>query len=165
MAQSKSFQSSRRQFLTTAALGATAMIAAPSVITAQKTDKKDSVIGQGDYQYEVTHNWPKLPSEYSWQTTHNVAVDKENNLYVIHEGDLKKKDHPAIFVFDSDGKFIRAFGSEFQGGGHGIEVRQEGSEQFLYICNYPQHQVIRQTHTERRKRLDPPRSDGSGYLC
>lgn len=31
---------------------------------------------------------------------------------------------------------MRAFGSEFQGGGHGIEVRREGSEEFLYVCGY-----------------------------
>ncbi|MFM8890106.1 MAG: hypothetical protein ACKOTB_00530, partial [Planctomycetia bacterium] len=50
----------------------------------------------------------------------------------------EKKDHPAIFVFGPDGTFIRAFGSQFQGGGHGIEVRKEGSEEFLYVCGYQQ---------------------------
>jgi hypothetical protein len=55
---------------------------------------------------------------------------------VIHEGKKDLKDHPAIFVFDGDGKFVRAFGSQFQGGGHGIEVREEGGQEFLYICNY-----------------------------
>jgi len=36
----------------------------------------------------------------------------------------------------STGTFIRAFGSEFQGGGHGIEIRKEGNEEFLYVCGY-----------------------------
>ncbi|MEM1443386.1 MAG: hypothetical protein AAGF67_13650, partial [Verrucomicrobiota bacterium] len=67
---------------------------------------------------------------------HNVAVDNDGCLYVIHEGDEKQKDHPAIFVFDPDGKFMRAFGSQFQGGGHGLEVRTEGNEQFLYVTGY-----------------------------
>ena len=44
------------------------------------------------------------------------------------------KEHPSVFVFDKKGRFIRAFGNQFQGGGHGIEVRQEGSEEFLYVC-------------------------------
>jgi hypothetical protein len=39
-------------------------------------------------------------------------------------------------VFDQKGKFVRTFGNQFQGGGHGIEVRTEGKEQFLYVCAY-----------------------------
>jgi hypothetical protein len=65
-----------------------------------------------------------------------VAVDSEQNLYVIHEGDVKKKEHPSIFVFDSDGEYVRSFGQEFQGGGHGLEIRTEGSQQFLYVTGY-----------------------------
>ncbi len=128
---------SRRRFLASAAAGAAATVAAPAVITAQKSDSK-LVLGSGDHRFEVEHNWPQLPSKYTWQTTHNVAVDEEGMLYVIHEGRANLKDHPSIFVFDKDGKFVRAFGSEFQGGGHGIEVRKEGNETFLYVCAYQQ---------------------------
>jgi hypothetical protein len=69
-------------------------------------------------------------------------VDEASNLYVIHEGHEDKKDHPSIFVFDAKGTFVRAFGNQFQGGGHGIEVRKEGSEEFLYICAYQQVKTI-----------------------
>ncbi|MDP1797467.1 MAG: twin-arginine translocation signal domain-containing protein [Planctomycetaceae bacterium] len=126
---------SRREFLVTSAAATAAIVGAPAVITAQKSDKP-LIVGEGDYRYEVQHEWPQLPSQYSWQTTHNVAVDKAGNLYVIHEGRADLKDHPSIFVFDSEGKFIRAFGSQFQGGGHGIEIRSEGNEEFLYVCAY-----------------------------
>ncbi|MCO6454552.1 MAG: peptidase [Pirellulaceae bacterium] len=126
----------RRQFLGATVAGA-AVLAAPAVVTASKTDSK-TIVGQGDYRYEVLHDWPQLPDKYTWQTTHNVAVDKAGNLYVIHEGREELKDHPSIFVFDADGKFVRAFGSQFQGGGHGIEVRQEGGEEYLYVCAYQQ---------------------------
>ena len=125
---------SRRCFLSNATVTA---IAAPRLLLAKK-DSTQLVIGEGAYQYEVQHNWAQLPTKYSWQTTHNVAVDAEGLLYVIHEGRENQKDHPSIFVFDRKGKFIRAFGSQFQGGGHGIEVRTQGSEQFLYVCAYQQ---------------------------
>ncbi|WP_166823653.1 NHL repeat-containing protein [Thalassoroseus pseudoceratinae] len=127
----------RREFLAQSATATAAIVAAPAVITAAKTDKP-LIVGEGEHRYEVQHNWPELPSEYTWQTTHNVAVDKSGNLYVIHEGRANLKDHPSIFVFDANGKFIRAFGNQFQGGGHGLEVRQEGSEEFLYVCAYQQ---------------------------
>ena len=127
---------SRRRFLAATAT-ATAALAMPRVITAQKSEKQ-LVIGEGEYRYEVLHNWPQLPDKYRWQTTHNVAVDKEGLLYVIHEGRENQKDHPSIFVFDHDGKFVRAFGNQFQGGGHGLEVITEGREQFLYVTGYQQ---------------------------
>jgi hypothetical protein len=124
---------SRRRFLTAAAVAA----AAPQLLTAQKSEKQ-LVIGTGAFRYEVLHHWAQLPDKYSWQTTHNVAVDREGLLYVMHEGRENLKEHPSIFVFDSEGKFVRAFGSQFQGGGHGLEVRTEGAEQFLYVTGYQQ---------------------------
>ena len=126
---------SRRRFVQTTAAGAVATIGAPSILTAKKIDSP-LIVGEGDHQYRVEHAWPKLPDKYTWQTTHNVAVDKANNLYVIHEGRQEQKDHPSIFVFDAKGKFVRAFGSEFQGGGHGIEVHEEDGTEYLYVCAY-----------------------------
>ena len=128
-------QSSRRQFLSTAAAGGALIAGAPLAFTASRTSD-EVIIGEGDFKYRIRHAWPELPDKYTWQTTHNVAVDKSRNLYVIHEGRGNQKDHPSIFVFDSNGKFIRAFGAQFQGGGHGIEVRQEGNEEFLYVAAY-----------------------------
>lgn len=126
----------RRTFLASAAAaGVAAALGAPRVVTAKKTDTK-LVIGEGEHRFEVHHEWPQLPDKYTWQTTHNVAVDKAGNLYVIHEGRAELTDHPSIFVFDDKGKFIRAFGEQFQGGGHGLEIREEGGEEFIYVCAY-----------------------------
>lgn len=126
---------SRRSFLSTAAAGSAAILSAPAIATASKTDKP-LIVGEGEYQFEVQHHFPQLPEKFSWQTTHNVAVDSEGNLYVIHEGRRELVDHPAIFVFDNTGRYLRSFGAQFQGGGHGIEIRREGSEEFLYVCAY-----------------------------
>lgn len=128
----------RRRFIASTALAA---FAAPRVLTAQKTDKS-LVVGEGAHRYEVLHNWAQLPDQYSWQTTHNVAVDRDGLLYVIHEGRENLKDHPSIFVFDTKGKLVRAFGNQFQGGGHGLEVITEGKEQFLYVTAYQQLKVF-----------------------
>jgi hypothetical protein len=133
MHRSKSSVSRRRFLASTAAVAA--ITAAPAAWTHAKT-LKPLIVGDGEHQFEVQHEWPQLPAKYTWQTTHNVAVDKAGNLYVIHEGRENQKDHPSIFVFDAEGRFIRAFGEQFQGGGHGIEIRQEGSEEFLYVCAY-----------------------------
>src|SRR5262245_35226543 len=99
---------SRRQFLKPAAVGSAAVLAAPAIVTAKKTDALP-VIGTGDHQYEVIHNWPQLPVEFKWQTTHNVAFDKDGLLYVIHQGNMNQPEHPTIFVFDAEGKYVRSF--------------------------------------------------------
>jgi len=125
---------SRRAFAGATALAAAAA-ATPAFARARRLGN-ETIVGEGAHTFRVRHHFPQLPDKYTWQTTHNVAVDAAGNLYVIHEGKKEQKDHPAIFVFDPAGKFIRAFGSEFQGGGHGIEVRLEGNEEFLYVSGY-----------------------------
>ena len=131
----------RRRFLKSTAAGAAATLSVPAILSAKKGDSP-LVIGQGDYRYEVQHDFAELPSEFSWQTTHNVAVDNAGNLYVIHEGHASKKDHPSIFVFDANGKYIRSFGNQYQGGGHGLEVRDENGTEFLYVTGYQQVKMI-----------------------
>lgn len=129
----------RRTFLKQSTIAAAAALAAPMIWTSKTRGAEDQlVIGTGPHQYRVHHQWAKLPEPYSWQTTHNVAVDAAHNLYVIHEGRENLKDHPSIFVFDPTGKYIRSFGAQFQGGGHGLEVRKEGNEEFLYVTAYQQ---------------------------
>ena len=124
----------RRRFLQTAA--ATTAVA-PAILTGKRTAAQ-GVIGSGDHRFRFDHNWAKLPEPFSWQITHGVAVDPENNLYVIHEGDVTKPGHPSIFVFSPEGKLIRSFGELFQGGGHGVDIRVEGGETFLYVAAYQQ---------------------------
>lgn len=127
---------SRRRFLSAAPVAA---LGGLNLITSCKAPSRPGsgiIVGEGEHQYEVIHSWANLPDKYTWQITHNVAVDSENRLYVIHEGDHAQQDHPAIFVFDEQGDFIKAFGNQFQGGGHGLEVRKEADGEFLYVTGY-----------------------------
>lgn len=127
---------SRRAFAGMAALAAAAT--ATPVVAKIRRVGNETILGDGAHTFRVRHNFPQLPDRFTWQTTHNVAVDSGGNLYVIHEGHKDKKEHPSIFVFAPDGTFIRAFGSQFQGGGHGIEVHKEGGTEYLYVCGYQQ---------------------------
>src|ERR1044071_9689852 len=128
---------SRRRFVSTAATTTAAALALPRVLTAQKSSQQ-LVIGGGAHRYEVLHNWAQLPDRHSRQTTHHDAPDPDGLLYGLHDGRENLKEPPSIFVFDGQGRFVRAFGSQFQGGGHGLEVRTEGNEQFLYVTGYQQ---------------------------
>ena len=129
---------SRRTFVKQAAAGSLVALATPAILTASKTDSTKSIVGAGDYQYEVDHNWAQLPEKFTWQTTHNVAVGRDGVVYVIHEGRGDQAEHDAIFAFDPDGAYVRSFGKQFQGGGHGLELRTEGSDEFVYATAYQQ---------------------------
>jgi len=124
----------RRNFLRTSSVAAAAVATGPMLFgTQDKAGTKTARIGSGEFVYECNHAWGTLPEGYAWQTTHNVAVDAGGLVYITHQGIGKLMD--TVLVFDSTGKFVRSFGKEFHGGGHGIDIRKEGSEEFLYLTN------------------------------
>lgn len=127
----------RRTFLkSTAAVSATLSSGPILLGTEDKAGSKAPRVGTGEHTYECDHNWGELPPDYTWQTTHNVAVDSEGLVYITHQG-LKaaKKNMDCVMVFDPKGKFVRSFGKDWHGGGHGIEIRKEGSDEFIYLTN------------------------------
>jgi len=122
----------RRDFLkgTTAALASAPLLYGMT----DKADAKKVTVGEGEHKYECHHNWGMLPASLKWQTTHNVTVDSNGLVYVTHQG-IGKDVMDTVVVFDPQGKFVRSFGKEWYRGGHGIEVRKEGSDEFLYLSN------------------------------
>ncbi len=131
----------RRSFLKQAA----AAVAAPAVLNAaDKADSKNPILGYGDYKYECIHNWGQLPDTLRWETTHGVTIDAEGLVYIKHQGHGGMV-MDTIVVFDPAGKFVRSFGKEYYPGGHGIDVRKEGKEEFLYLCDIHNRQVVKTT--------------------
>jgi hypothetical protein len=122
----------RRRFLQTAAVAAAS---GPLVLGAtDKAGAKAARVGAGEHTYECTHNWGTLPAGLEWQTTHNVGVDSQGLVYVTHQV-TGKKDLDTVVVFDPAGKFVRSFGKQWHAGGHGLDIRKEGSDEFLYLCH------------------------------
>lgn len=126
----------RRDFLKqTAAAGAAALAAGPIFLhAADKAGTKTAVIGRDQYRYECLHDWGELPSSIQWQTTHGVAIDADGLVYITHQG-YGKDVMDTVVVFDPQGKYVRSFGKQWHGGGHGIDVRKEGGEEFLYLSH------------------------------
>lgn len=139
MTSLKNAQPTRREFCATTAIG---VAGAMSLSTVSKAKSVDTTVGTDEHAYRVDHDWAQLPEKFSWQTTHNVATGSDGLVYIIHEGRFDQTDHPSIFVFDADGAYVRSFGQQFQGGGHGIEVKRENGEDFLYICAYQRQRSI-----------------------
>lgn len=123
---------------------------APLVLgAARKADPASPIIGAGEHQYECHHGWGTPPASVHWFNTHGVAVDSSGLVYVKHQG-AGGEPMDTIVVFDPDGKAVRSFGKEYHGGGHGIDIRKEGSDEFLYLCDIENRQVVKSTVTGER---------------
>ena len=132
----------RRQFLAAAAVATNG----PTLLgMTRKTEDASPVIGTGAHTYQCVHNWGELPNDNSWQTSHNISIDSEGLVYITHQGVGKKMD--TVLVFDPKGKFVRSFGKEWHGGGHGIEIRKEGTDEFIYLSNTwtPEMKLVKAT--------------------
>lgn len=134
---------SRRRFLKTAVTGVVASSCLPTLLGAEKKSQgRPVVVGRGEYRYEALHNWGEVPDHIQWGDTHGVAVDEAGFIYVKHRS---QGDEPmdGIVVFDETGKFVRSFGKEYHRGGHGIDIRKEGGQEFLYLCDIHNRLVVK----------------------
>lgn len=138
---------SRRRFLHTAAAATLATAAGPVILGAErKSESGLPVIGAGEHTYEVHHGWGELPDHIVWGDTHGVAIDAAGLVYIKHRSDAAEP-MDAIAVFDPTGKFVRSFGKEYHSGGHGIDIRREGNEEFLYLSDIHNRQVVKTSLT------------------
>ena len=141
--RSSASSADRREFLkATGAAAVTAVVAPAAIHAADKSGSKPPVIGEGKHRYECHHGWGELPSHLTWEVTHGVTIDAAGLIYIKHQG-LGRKPMDTIVVFEPSGKFVRSFGKEIYPGGHGIDIRKEGGEEFLYLCDRSHREVIK----------------------
>lgn len=102
--------------------------------------RDDPVLGAGEHSYRWVPGWAKLPPGMELGSTHGcIAVDKQDNVYVNTDTER------AVVVFDREGRFVRSFGKELAGGLHGMLLRAEGGQEFLYLAHLGRHEVLKTT--------------------
>jgi hypothetical protein len=128
----------RRSFLATAGVA----VATPFILgVTDKAGTKTPILGEGEHTYEAFHDWGDLPRTIRYGNTHGVCEDSQGQIYVHHTVHATSESQDTIVVFDETGKFVRSWGRQFKGGAHGLSIRKEGSEEFLYLCDY-QHGIV-----------------------
>ena len=124
-------KTTRREFL---AAAAAAPVLSPILLgTQDKSGSKPPVLGSGAHTYEALHDWGELPARIKWGNTHGVVEDSQGNIYVHHTVHATSDSADSMVVFDKKGKFIRSWGKEFRGVAHGLHIRKEGRDEFLYL--------------------------------
>ena len=91
-----------------------------------------TIVGQGDYKYEIKENWAKLPDGWSFKEVAAVGVDRQDNVYCFTRGE-----HPVI-VFDRDGNFLRSWGEGQYIRAHGVHM---GPDNSIYLTDDGGHFV------------------------
>jgi hypothetical protein len=135
----------RREFLASATIAAVASSAPMFLGATDKSGSKAPILGQGDYKYEAIHDWGELPRTIRYGNTHGVCEDSQGNIYVHHTVNASSENLDTMVVFDHNGKFVRSWGRQFKGGAHGLSIRKEGSEEFLYLCDFMHGVVTKRT--------------------
>jgi DNA-binding beta-propeller fold protein YncE len=96
-----------------------------------------AIIESGAYRYESLQDWAQLPEGWSFIDVSGVAVDSEDNVYVLCRGT-----HPVV-AFDRDGRVLRSFGEgEFNQRAHGIHA---SPDDFIFTVNDDQHCIKKYT--------------------
>jgi len=127
---------SRRTFIKAAGVAALAAAVPRIAMGGSKHGLDPIILGEGDHQYEVIHDWGKLPAGMAYGNTHGVCEDAQGNIYIKHTVGAGSTSDDCVVVFDPKGKFIRSWGPQFKGGGaHGLHLSKEGGREFLYLCD------------------------------
>ena len=121
----------RRDFLATTI--ASPMLGPILLNMQDKPGTRKPILGEGAYRYEATHDWGVLPPQIKWGNTHGVVEDAQGNIHIHHTVHATSDSADTMVVFDQNGKFVRSWGKEFRGVAHGLHIRKEGREEFLYL--------------------------------
>jgi hypothetical protein len=137
--------STRRAFLQHLGTAAVALGSPTLLHATDKAGTKRPVVGSGDHTYEVYHDWGELPAGLKYGNTHGVCEDSQGQIYVHHTVGGASESQDSMVVFDKNGKFVRSWGKEFKGGAHGLHIRKEDRDEFLYLCDTKRGVVVKTT--------------------
>src|SRR6185503_3196144 len=49
----------------------------------------------------------------------------------------------SMVIFDHKGRYVDSWGPDFMGGAHGLHIRKEGRDEFLYLCDTKRAVVVK----------------------
>ena len=118
----------------------TILLSATAAITLAATSAMVQSAPRSLPVFEVDKSWPKLPPQLKLGDASSFAIDPQDNVWMLHRPRTIKpeetvKPAPPVVVFDSAGKFIKAWGGDGTGFDwpqreHGIHVDHKG---FVWI--------------------------------
>lgn len=135
----------RKQFLGNTVKAAAGILVAPHFnILKSKPKIYDNIIGHGDFKYKVHKSWGDLDrAKTPVKNCHEMVMDSKGRLILV--GDNTKNN---ILIYDKSGKLLDSWGIRYKGG-HGLSLWNDGSEDFLFICDSKGESLIKTTTNGR----------------
>jgi hypothetical protein len=93
-----------------------------------------TILGSDEYRYEELSEWAQLPSGWDLGEVVDIAVDRQDRVYVFSRGD-----NP-MMVFAQDGQFIQSWGKGQFTRPHGVTIDKDG---ILYCVDDDGHWIGR----------------------
>jgi hypothetical protein len=96
--------------------------------------------GSGQNTFETVPNWCQIPPDRGGKLgpTHGgIVVDKQGQIYFSMDGGPN-----GILVYSPEGKLVRSIAPDFVGV-HGMCIRDEGGEQFVYGAHLKGRQAVK----------------------
>ena len=94
---------------------------------------KATIVGSGDFRFEVVGDWATSASGIEHRDVAGVAVDSRDNVYLFVRTEPKHK----VLVYDRAGSFIASWGQDFVARAHGITIVDD----FVYLTDMGNHTV------------------------
>lgn len=86
--------------------------------------------------YEVDPTWPERPADVAWGQMGGIAVDDKDQVWV------HTRANPPVQVYDSGGKFVRAWGQGVIGSAHYLRIGPDGT---VWVADMGNHVVMQFT--------------------
>jgi len=91
---------------------------------------KDIVLGHGDFKYKVDLNWGNSnPEKYPVTDCHEMVEDSTGRLILL-TNNVKNN----IIIYNRSGKIVDHWTLNYKGA-HGLTLKNEGGEDFLYVTD------------------------------
>ncbi len=100
----------------------------------------DLIIGHGDFKYKVIVDWgnlDKLTTPVS--DCHEMVQDSKGRIILLTNNTKNN-----VIIYNKDGKLIETWGNKYPGA-HGLTIKNEGGEDFLYITDTEKSFVVKTT--------------------
>jgi DNA-binding beta-propeller fold protein YncE len=97
-------------------------------------------LGSGLYQYTWVSDWGRLGDGKELGNTHGCLVVTKAGT-ILGNTDTEH----AIVEYAADGRILRTWGKEFQGGLHGMCLREEDGKEVLYLAHTRRHEIVKTT--------------------
>lgn len=95
-----------------------------------------TIVGSGEYTYEMVNDWGNLPPGCSFGAVSAVAVDSQDRVYAFQRKD------PPVVVLDRDGNYLGSWGDGTITFAHGIHV---GVDDRIYLTDRDVHVAVKYT--------------------